>query len=177
MKKTGQPTQTTAAAASMGISEPVGNVVSVTALHESDATAVAALEREYFQPSWSENQIRRALGLRHFRILGVKNANGQLLAYISFFQVLDEQEIVNIAVRSQWRRRGLGQALLLAAIREGTYSGAARSLLEVRQSNIPAIALYRKCGFSQIGVRKGYYTNNNENALVFELKLTPATQI
>ena len=137
-----------------------------------DAAKVAELEQQCFPQAWSEDQFRRALHNSHFLILGSRTASAELLGYISFFQTLDELEIINIAVHPKARRRGVGQALLLAAAAEGKKRGAMRILLEVRRSNKAAIALYQKCGFLQIGLRKAYYPDNNEDALLFELQLT-----
>jgi ribosomal-protein-alanine N-acetyltransferase len=87
----------------------------------------------------------------------------------------DEVHLLDVAVEVVARRRGVGRRLLATVIEHGRARGARVVLLEVRRSNAPAIALYRTLGFEELGVRKGYYSDNGEDALEFQLALTKET--
>jgi ribosomal-protein-alanine N-acetyltransferase len=89
-----------------------------------------------------------------------------VLAYGGFWMIVDEAHISTIAVHPRWRRRGLGEMMLVAMIDAAILRGAAEVTLEVRVSNEAAQSLYRKYGFVQVGRRKGYYTDNREDALI-----------
>jgi len=143
----------------------------VEPLTEDDAPAVARLEKECFTLPWSEGHLRQALTHEVFQILGIKNGQGELAAYVSFYHLPHEMEIINIATNPAQRRKGLAAALLQTVFSEGKSQGAERILLEVRRSNEAAIALYQKFGFSPVGIRRGYYHDTGEDALVFELPL------
>lgn len=94
-----------------------------------------------------------------------------LIAYICCRMILDEFHILRFAVAPHWRGKGVGLWFLERACRKAQMMGAAVSYLEVRSSNHPAIALYRKNGYQVIGVRKGYYTETGDDAWVFHKKL------
>ena len=102
----------------------------------------------------------------------VAESGQEIVGFVMARQVLDEAEILNIAVKRSHRRCGVGAALLLAALKDAQAQGAARVFLEVRESNAAAIAFYRKHGFRQTGRRRGYYRDPDEDALLFERKLT-----
>ncbi len=90
-----------------------------------------------------------------------------IIGYIGIMYVLDEGEISNIAVRPDFRGQGVGFLLLSAALEGCRNSGIKTLHLEVRPSNASAIALYEKCGFIQSGLRRGYYADNDEDALLY----------
>ena len=94
--------------------------------------------------------------------LGGKNING----FIASSLIADELHINNVAVRNEYRRCGIGRALLARVIQEGGARGARRAFLEVRASNAPAQSLYAHCGFRIIGQRRGYYSDPTEDALI-----------
>lgn len=147
--------------------------IQVEPLFADDTPGVALLEKECFTLPWSEEHIRQALTHQVFQILGIKTKAEQLAAYVSFYHLPGEIEIINIATRPELRRKGLAAALLQTVISEGKSQGAERILLEVRRSNDPAIILYRKFGFAPVGIRRGYYHDTGEDALVLELSLLP----
>ena len=89
-----------------------------------------------------------------------------LLAYGGFWMIVDEAHISTLAVHPEWRGRGLGELLLVSLIEAALLRGAAEATLEVRVSNEVAQSLYRKHDFVQVGRRKGYYTDNREDALI-----------
>jgi ribosomal-protein-alanine N-acetyltransferase len=91
--------------------------------------------------------------------------------FIELLVVPPEAEILNIEVEPHRRRRGIGAALLQAAIRRCRQAGVSRLFLEVRESNYAAIRLYQRAGFERVGRRKGYYQNPVEDAVLFSLTL------
>ena len=95
-----------------------------------------------------------------------RNDKGEAVGFCSFWRVLDELHINNLAVRPDSRRAGIGTALLTHVLREGARLGARRATLEVRRSNNAARLLYERFGFAVAGVRRGYYTKPLEDALV-----------
>ncbi len=106
-----------------------------------------------------------------FHAYGLVDGNDALLAYITLYHIADELEIINIAVRPDARRQGLGWQLLDHALREEVKLGILTMFLEVRTSNMPAIRLYERAGFRPVGRRRGYYTAPVEDGLVYEKRL------
>jgi [ribosomal protein S18]-alanine N-acetyltransferase len=95
-----------------------------------------------------------------------RNDEGLVIGFCSFWRVLDELHINNLAVLPEFRRSGVASTLLAHVLAEGTKLGTHRATLEVRRSNDPARMLYERFGFSVAGVRRGYYTNPVEDALI-----------
>ena len=93
--------------------------------------------------------------------------------YICYRRMVDEVELLNVAVAPASRRRGFGEALVRVLLREANELGATRIVLEVRASNTAARSLYARLGFGHLGVRRGYYRDNGEDALVLGLPLEP----
>lgn len=93
-------------------------------------------------------------------------SHGPLVAYGGFWQMVDEAHICTLAVHPDWRGRGLGELTLVKLLERATEMGAEVATLEVRVSNLAAQSLYRKYGFATVGLRKAYYSDNNEDALI-----------
>ena len=133
-----------------------------------DIPAVREIEMESFSTPWSEEAF--------FNELANPNAhyyvweNEKIIAYAGFWLVLDEAGITNIAVRKSERGKGIGQQLVAFLRNEAEELGALAITLEVRESNVPAIAVYQKNGFYPVGIRKDYYTKPTENALIMWAK-------
>jgi ribosomal-protein-alanine N-acetyltransferase len=89
-----------------------------------------------------------------------------VLGYGGFWMIVDEAHISTLAVDPDWQGRGLGELILVALIEAALLRGAGEATLEVRASNVVAQNLYRKHAFVQVGRRKGYYTDNREDALI-----------
>ena len=126
---------------------------------------VAALEKLCFSDPWSENSV--ASELKNPLSLWIVAVEGETVAgYVGSQSVMGESDMMNIAVHPDYRRRGIGEKLVYELI-SGLKEGGNRCLtLEVRVSNAPAIALYEKLGFAQVGLRKNYYRNPKEDALI-----------
>ena len=99
------------------------------------------------------------------------NTEPSVVAYGGMLITVDEGQITNIAVHPEHRGQGLGLAIVQALIKHAKAEHLATITLEVRVSNTPAISLYRKVGFAEVGRRKGFYTKPTEDALIMELKL------
>jgi [ribosomal protein S18]-alanine N-acetyltransferase len=99
--------------------------------------------------------------------------HGEIRGYAILMQAVDEAELLNIGVAAAWQRKGLGRMMLNEMLQKARAMNIKRVFLEVRPSNVAAIALYRCSGFDLIGVRRGYYQNagGNEDALVMSCDL------
>ena len=137
-------------------------IESMTAAHVSQ---IAELEKLCFSDPWSEKSIETELSCR-LSVWLVALEGEQVVGYVGSQTVIDESDMMNIAVHPDFRRRGIAEALvaeLEAALRR---RGSRALTLEVRDSNAPAIALYEKLGFAQVGLRKNYYRNPKEDARI-----------
>ena len=142
-------------------------------LCQGDVEQVAALEKECFSLPWTAQNYAQALEQNVFELYGIKN-NEILLCYISYYHLGEEIEIINIATSPFFRRKGHAGRLLEFVLAQACKQGKERLLLEVRETNVPAIALYTRVGFCKIGRRRKYYFDTGEDALVYELKLNSA---
>ena len=139
-------------------------------MNVNDVPAIAELERVCFSDPWSENSISSELN-NPLSYWLVAEDNGIVAGYVGSQSVLDAADIMNIAVSSDYRRQGIGQALIKSLVAHLQQKNVIALLLEVRVSNIPAIALYEKLGFEQVGRRRGYYHNPREDALILRKEL------
>jgi ribosomal-protein-alanine N-acetyltransferase len=128
---------------------------------------VLAVEEASFTSPWTREMYLSELQNRgvSFCFLA-RAASGRIVGFCSFWRVLDELHINNLAVLPEFRREGIASALLTRVLHEGANLGARRATLEVRRSNDPAKLLYERFGFSVAGVRQGYYSNPIEDALI-----------
>lgn len=120
---------------------------------------------------WSAEALADALR-RHPNYFFVARAENRIAGFACGRMVADEAEILNLAIRPELRNRGIGKALVGKLLHTFTLQGVAHVFLEVRKSNITAIAFYHRLGFRQVGERPGYYQNPLEPALVFARKPT-----
>lgn len=139
-------------------------------MEQGHVAQVAALEAICFRDPWSEKSVASELSnpLSHWLVAVEDDA---VLGYIGSQTVLDESDMMNVAVSPAHRRKGIAEALVLAladALRE---KGSVKLTLEVRASNAPAITLYEKLDFKPIGLRKNYYRNPKEDALIMQKEL------
>lgn len=134
----------------------------MTAAH---VDGVAELEKICFSDPWSRQSIESELK-NPLSLWMVAVENGVVVGYIGSQSVLGESDMMNVAVHPDYRRRGIAEALVEFLISELASAGNTQLMLEVRVSNAPAIALYEKLGFSQVGLRKNYYRNPKEDARI-----------
>ena len=126
---------------------------------------VAALEKLCFADPWSENSVASELN-NDLALWLVAMNDDTVVGYIGSQTVAGETDVMNIAVHPDWRRRGIAQSLIECLVVELKNRGSEALMLEVRASNAPAIALYEKLGFRQVGRRPNYYRNPKEDALI-----------
>ena len=126
---------------------------------------VAALEKLCFADPWSENSVASELN-NNLALWLVAMNDDTVVGYIGSQTVAGETDVMNIAVHPDWRRRGIAQSLIECLVVELKNRGSEALMLEVRASNAPAIALYEKLGFRQVGRRPNYYRNPKEDALI-----------
>jgi ribosomal-protein-alanine N-acetyltransferase len=147
----------------------------------ADVPAVGAMEILCFPAPWSPDTYRNELlhnGYGHYWVLAPGESKAAalppLLAYGGYWLMGDEVHIVTVATHPQYRRCGLSERLMLSMIQQCRTQGANLVTLEVRVSNTPAQQLYTKLGFVEVGLRRAYYQDNGEDALLMTLFLPPA---
>ncbi len=167
-------------------------------IQHQHVAAWAALEKQCFSLPWSEEQCAAVLQQKHFTALGLwvneENTSSNtstiasiakeqvfcepfvksihtLTAYVSFYHMFDEMEILNIAVAPQARRQGYGAFVLAAALNFAKENSIEKVILEVREGNVAARCLYEKFSFHCVGIRRKYYTDTGEDACIYALAL------
>jgi ribosomal-protein-alanine N-acetyltransferase len=147
-------------------------VAQLRRLNIDDLPAVVEIERASFHEPWSEDAYRHELSTNPIaRYWGVF-LQDQLVGFAGYWLILDEGHISNVAVHPDARGKGLSKLLMAAIISECRLSEGRRMTLEVRESNTTAQNLYIKFGFSVAGKRPGYYSDNNETALIMWAYIT-----
>ena len=145
-------------------------------MRREDVPQIAALERLCFSDPWSEASISSELE-NPISLWLVAEADGVVQGYIGSQSAPPDCDIMNLAVAPDARRQQLGRTLLQSLIDELHRRGTERLFLEVRASNVPAQSLYASFGFEQVGLRKGYYVNPTEDALILRKELCHADPI
>ena len=146
--------------------------VGIRKMEMRDLDEVMAIENVSFPTPWSRRLMTEEI-FRDFSdtLVAVPAGGGGVLGYAVCWAVADESHLLNIAVRPDARGRGVGSALLRECIRRGARCGSGRIHLEVRAGNGPAIRMYEREGFSQVGFRRGYYTDTGEDAVLLSRDL------
>lgn len=140
-------------------------MIQIVIMQECHVAQVAQLEKLCFSDPWSENSVASELN-NPLSLWLVAEEDGEVAGYIGSQTVMDESDMMNVAVHPEHRRRGIAEGLVLALAAALREKGSIYLTLEVRDSNVPAIALYEKLGFSQVGLRKNYYRNPREDARI-----------
>ena len=133
-----------------------------------DVPQVAKIESASFSMPWSEKSFLDSLE-REDTVFLVCVEEEQVAGYIGMYISFDEGEITNVAVDSAYRQKGYGYQLMEAARTEAKHRGVLSIFLEVRVSNVPAIALYKKMGFEKLGIRKNFYEHPIEDAIIMKV--------
>jgi len=148
-------------------------LVRLIPMQEGDLDAVLALEEVSFPQPWTRKMFLGELQGNVFAVNLIARAGdgsgateGTLLGYVMFWVVFEELHLMNLAVRPEARRQGLGADLVRHALAVGADRGVRTALLEVRASNRPALAMYERLGFVRRGVRRGYYEHPREDAVI-----------
>jgi ribosomal-protein-alanine N-acetyltransferase len=131
-----------------------------------DLHAVHAIERASFSVPWPDDAYRNELLTNRLASYLVARAGDEIVGFGGLWVMVDEAHITTFAVHPRWRRRGVGEWLLLGLLDRAVERRAREATLEVRLSNMPARRLYEKYGFRPVGIRPRYYSDNGEDALI-----------
>ena len=131
---------------------------------------MAAIEAESFSLPWSLSAFTNTVEKENFRYFVAEKA-GEILGYCGFLFVLDEAEIPNVCVKASARKQGVGRQMLTVLIEEALRLGIATLFLEVRESNVAARRLYESLGFVENGIRKNFYEQPVEHAVLMSKTL------
>jgi len=144
---------------------------------DADVEAVYAIEASTFPLPWSEESFHHEMTDNPAaRYLVAAEDDGTVIAYAGAWMIFEEAHITNIAVEQYSRGKGIGEAITAALIQYAANLGVQYMTLEVRRSNLVAQGLYRKLGFEKLGVRKRYYPDNDEDALLLVLQHMPEVE-
>lgn len=149
----------------------VESTVTFREMKIEDINQIMVVEHESFTVPWSKEAFYNELTKNEFALYTVLEVDDKLVGYCGVWIVIDEAHITNIAILPGLRGKRLGEALMRKVIEIVKERGARTMTLEVRVSNIVAQSLYRKFGFQAGGIRKGYYSDNYEDALVMWVNL------
>jgi [ribosomal protein S18]-alanine N-acetyltransferase len=152
----------------------------------ADVDTVLAIEQAVQAYPWTRGNFIDALGHGYMcrvdseeLVAGHPEQGGEIRGYAVLRPIVDEAELLNISVAAARQRKGLGRAILSGMLDLACEKHMLRVFLEVRPSNVAALALYRSAGFSEIGVRRGYYQNANgsEDAITMACELTQTSPL
>lgn len=145
-------------------------MIKIDGLKKSDPPQLAALDRRCFAIPWSQKAFEDEVNnkLAHYFIA---RDGEKIVGYAGFWEVCGEGDITNVAVDAPYRRQHIGSRLIEAMLKEAADMKLELLTLEVRRSNIAAKNLYKNYGFEEIGMRKGYYSDNREDAVIMTLSL------
>lgn len=148
--------------------------IQIERMNLADINDVRAIDLRSAALPWPLSSYEYEISMnRAGRSYVARDADATILGFLTAWLILDEFHIANIAVDPNARRRGIGYALMRHGLIEADRENAQQSFLEVRAGNVPAISLYEKIGYETVSIRKGYYRDNNEDAL--NMNLFPAS--
>ncbi|WP_121610229.1 ribosomal protein S18-alanine N-acetyltransferase [Mesobacillus foraminis] len=149
----------------------MNNTIAFRAMELKDIDRIHEIETKSFATPWSKEAFHNELTMNKFALYTVIEVGNEVAGYCGAWVVIDEVHITNIALLPEYRGMRLGEALLQKVMDLVKELGAKTMTLEVRVSNLVAQSLYRKLGFQEGGIRKQYYTDNLEDALVMWVNL------
>ncbi len=133
---------------------------------EKDVKSMAEMDILCFSAPWSEKSFETEIKENPLAFYIVAEIDDKMTGYAGLWLVMDEGHITNVAVHPDFRRRGIGEALISIMLEHTIKNGIKSHTLEVRVSNDAAISLYEKFGFQSAGIRKNYYEDNGEDAII-----------
>lgn len=136
-----------------------------------DVPALSRIEDDSFEAPWSADSITKDVTAGGSVYVAVAECGGEKAGYAEFRNIAGEAQIYNIAVAPEFRRRGIGEALLRHLIAKASEDGCFMVTLEVRSGNEAAMTLYEKLGFREVGRRRNYYSKGGEDAVLMDLDL------
>lgn len=145
--------------------------IAIREMRIDDLHAVVEIDQMSFSLPWPEGSFRYEVSQnKAARCLVAETEGKRLAAMVVSWVIVDELHIATLATHTDFRRQGVGSQLLAGALADGHMRGATRAMLEVRESNEAAQAMYRKFGFEVTGRRASYYRDNGEAALLMTLE-------
>lgn len=151
------------------------NVV-LRSMTEQDIDGVLSVEHESFSVPWNRSAFHNEVTNNRFALYVVAESDGEIIGYAGMWLIIDEAHITNVAVLPNYRGKRIGKALLTKIMEMARAYGAIKMTLEVRASNEVAKRLYRQFGFEMKGVRKNYYSDNQEDAEIMWVNLYDTKQ-
>jgi ribosomal-protein-alanine N-acetyltransferase len=151
------------------------NEVNIRCMTAADVDSVFIIENRSFSLPWSRKSFETEIAdndLAHYLVAQVAD---NVVAYAGMWLILDESHVTNVAVLPDYRGQGVGKLIMASLILYAGQHGAKRMTLEVRASNEIAKNLYGQFGFTAAGLRKHYYTDSNEDAIIMWLDIKKAT--
>jgi len=142
-----------------------------------DVSAVVELDRISFSLPWPERSFRFELTDNPASRCWVAEFDGKIVGMIVVWLIVEEAHVATLATHPDFRRKGIAKRLLSHTLRQMIGEGAQSSFLEVRASNLPAQELYRKFGYEESGIRRRYYKDNDEDAILMTLESLKAEQL
>ncbi len=140
--------------------------VRIEPMELEDIPSVHVIERTSFIVPWPDDAYRNELLTNRLASYIVARSGDEVVGFAGLWVMVDEAHVTTFAVDPRWRRRGIGERLLLALLELAVARRAREATLEVRLSNMPARRLYEKYGFRPVGIRPRYYSDNGEDALI-----------
>lgn len=140
--------------------------ISYRRARQEDLDRLAALEESCFAIPWNEGALSSEIGVHKMKCYVVAEKHGEILGYGGLWIILDEGHINRICVLPKYRNRHIGRGIVKALMDEAGKEGCRSFTLECRVSNVSAISLYLGLGFKKDGLRKNYYDDNNEDAVI-----------
>jgi ribosomal-protein-alanine N-acetyltransferase len=139
----------------------------INPLNKEDVDRVSEIESgAYGEHHWSKDSFYSEISNKLAKYYSARISTGEIVGYAGCWHIIDEAHVTTIAVDKNYFRNHIGECLIVKLL-EGCYNEFIKYItLEVRVSNTPAIRLYEKYGFKSLGKRKGYYQDNNEDALI-----------
>ena len=134
--------------------------------NENDVKLITELEKTCFSTPWSEQSFFEEITRNELARYAVAEVGEQIIGYAGLWLVTDEGHITNVAVHPDFRRKGIARALVSSLIKTSLREGADKFTLEVRASNAEAISLYKSLDFFECGIRREYYDDDGEDALI-----------
>lgn len=143
----------------------------VCSLSQASLPDIIAIEKVSDRPIWNEKLFYQEFANKCAHVFGAR-VEGKLVGFILFHCIIDEAHILKFGILPEYRGRGIGRSLLAHILRDLHANAAKWVTLEVRKNNLVAKKLYESIGFSEVGIRERYYSDNGEDALVMNLNLT-----
>jgi ribosomal-protein-alanine N-acetyltransferase len=140
-------------------------------MQESDLEKIIEIEQASFSSPWSPTAFISELRDNEYARYFCLEHEGEIIGYMGLWFILEEGHITNVAIAPGFRGKRRGEVLMRSVIQMMAKEGMERMTLEVRASNMPAQGLYQRLGFVKAGVRKGYYSDNREDAFIMWLDL------